>query len=328
MKLFINISKSFLQKERRYRVNSILNPVYYLQIDLKKGTDSQRHMGWKYDSSYRLHFDKITKWHHMLTSIPYKKWGLVTQYLMHFFTRKPYYLLHTLYADTLSKEEETEVVSIYKTYDIDDNTILMAAIEIDMILKKYFAYRMRVHNPVGYIRPKDIIYCNIYIYCKFDLQRNKVRFLVGEDYILKHHYDAPLLALRYEATPSNPLLANIIYRLKDNKYDEVFYRWMEQVLESHCDVTLIDGVHFLHQKKLDTIIIAHNKTSFIAQNLSTEQFMIVKGIIGQISKHLKKAFNKLQSYKDLLRHSDTLEDNDVVKNPTKMLLFPISTSKN
>lgn len=326
--MFINISKSFIKKERRYRVNSILNPVYYIQFDFKKGKDTQRHIGWKFDISYKLQFDKISKWQNMLSSLPYKKWILMSNYLMVFFTRKPYYSLHTIHADRLTPEQETEVKKICTDYNIDQDTILMAAIEIDMVLKSYFTYRMKVHHPVGYIRPKNIIYCDIYVYCKCDLQRNKMRFLIGEDYILKHNYDAPLLALRYEATPNNPLLANIIYRLKDNQYEEVLYRWMEDILESHCTMTLIDGNHFLHQKKLDDIIISHLKTPFIMQNLSEEQFIIVKGIIGQVSKYLKKAFNKLQTHKEVLRYSDTLEDTEVVKNPTKMLFFTITSSKN
>lgn len=324
--MILNISKSISQKVRYYRINYILHPMYYLQLSFKKIVDSQRHIGWKYDISYDISFESEDKWSEMLDSLSAQSKILMIQYLFTIAVgRKPYYGIHNIYFDRLSDEDERIVRENLELYDISDEILLNAAIIIDGALSKYFKYRNIKHIPIGYIKPKPIIYYDLYIYGKIDFYRKKVRFLISEEYLLKYVYDAPMIVLRYEATPQNPMLANIVFPLKDKGYIEVLYRWIEDILEKHCEVLQISDDHFILQKDLYDIIGAHPKTAFLKNILASIQFEAMIGIITQVGNKIKKDFIKLKHVKEILQASDTPESRDIINTQSPILVFPGSS---
>lgn len=323
--LILNISKSICQKQRSSRIHYILHPMYYVQVSYQKGSDIQRHDGWKYDTSYNLEFSKLRIWTSFLQSVNLKQRKILIQYLFDIaIGKKPYFGIHNIYFDTLTEQENDIIKTILHSHNVKDDHILDAAIVIDTVLADYFKYRSIQHKPVGYIKPREISYFDLYVYCKIDFHRKKIRCLLAEDYLLKHVYDAPMVVLRYEGTPTNPILVNIIYKLKDKGYIEVLYRWFEDIVEKHCDMFRIGDHHYIAQKELVKIVDEHNKTSFLRQVLDDLQFKVMVTIMMQVSQKIHKEFIKLK-VTAMINPGGELESKKIINHESSVLIFPNSS---
>jgi hypothetical protein len=322
--LIINISKSISQKDRSNRIHYILHPMFYVQVSYQKGTDTQRHAGWKYDTSYDIDFSTIPKWENMLQSVNLRLRMVLVNYLCDItIGRNPYCKIHNIYFDTLSEKENNVIRTIILANNMNDDNILNAAIVIDTILATYFKFRSKPHQPVGFIKPSKVSYFDLYIYCKIDFHRKKVRCLLAEDYLLKHFYDAPMIVLRYEATPTNPILVNIIYKLKDKGYIEVLYRWFEEIVEKHCEMFRINEHHYITQIEIVKIILDHTKTEFLKHILDDLQLKVMVTMMMQVSEKIHNEFIKFK-VKEITNPGDQLESINIINSESPVLIFPNS----